>query len=85
MELLLNTKFFVMKVSSTTLLTIALGAAAGAGIAYLLLSDDGREILGNLKNKAGDLTGDFGNEAGNAGKNIVGALLNTFASVSQKA
>lgn len=74
-----------MKVSSKSLLTIALGAAAGAGIAYLLLSDDGKEILANLKNKAGDLTGDLGNEAGNTGKNILGALLNTFANASEKA
>ena len=74
-----------MKVSSKSLLTIALGAAAGAGIAYLLLSDDGKEILSNLKNKAGDLAGEYGNEASNTGKNILGALLNTLTSVSEKA
>ena len=73
-----------MKVSSKSLLTVALGAAAGAGIAYLLLSDDGKEILANLKNKAGDLAGEYGGEASSAGKNILGTLLNTLTSATEK-
>ncbi len=50
-----------------------LGAAVGAGVVYLLMSDDGDEVLTELKNKAKKLKEEFGDELAK-GKDFLSAL-----------
>ena len=70
--------------SSKNLISFVLGAAVGAGIAYLFLSDDGKEIISKLKDKASNLTDEVGSEISN-GKNIIEEIIDQLKDSSEKA
>jgi gas vesicle protein len=73
-----------MSNSSKNLITFVLGAAVGAGIAYLFLSDDGKEILAKLKDKASTLTDELGGEIA-TGKDIIEDIIDQLKDTSEKA
>ena len=73
-----------MSNSSKNLISFVVGAAVGAGIAYLFLSDDGKEIISKLKDKAGNLTDKLGSEIAN-GKNVIQEIIDQLKDSSEKA
>jgi hypothetical protein len=54
-SLYLNSKYNNMRNQSRLILAFIAGAAAGAAVAYLVTSDKGEEMLGEIRNLAGKI------------------------------
>jgi len=65
-----------MNNSTKNLLSFMLGAAVGAGVVYLLVSDDGDELFTEIKNKVNKIKEEFGDELAK-GKEFLAALTET--------
>lgn len=73
-----------MNNSSKNLLSFVLGAAVGAGIAYLFLSEDGKKIISGLKDKADKLKDDLEDDI-TRGKSFLEELGDALTDSSPKA
>lgn len=71
-----------MKGSQKFIATILLGAAAGAGIAYFLSTDKGKEVLATLKEKAEALVDDLNEAAANTKDDLTDLLAKGKAYVA---